>query len=70
MTWPDGTRYEGQFVKGKMEGRGVKTWPNGNSFDGMFKDNLQHGQGEHHHVQTNEYEKQEWREGKRWNFNK
>jgi len=43
MTWTDGSKYEGQFVNGKMEGKGIKTWPNGNTYDGMFKNNLQHG---------------------------
>ena len=57
MTWTDGTRYQGQFINGKMDGRGLKTWPNGNTFDGMFRNNLQHGSGEHHCIQTNEFKK-------------
>jgi hypothetical protein len=41
MTWPDdGIKYEGQFLKGKMDGRGIKSWPNGSTFDGMFKNNV------------------------------
>ena len=40
MTWPDGGIYEGEFVNGKMEGKGIRNWPNGNYYDGQFKNNL------------------------------
>ena len=40
MTWPDQTKYEGEFVNGKMTGHGIKTWPNGNKYEGMWKNGL------------------------------
>ena len=38
MTWPDGTKYTGEFVDGKFNGEGEKTLPNGTKFKGAFKD--------------------------------
>ena len=57
MVWSDGSKYAGQFVNGKMEGKGLKTWPNGNTYQGMFKNNQQHGDGEHFNIATNESKK-------------
>lgn len=59
--FPDGTKYEGQFVNGKMDGRGVMTYNNGDVYDGMFKNNLKHGEGEHFKVDTNNFEGREYR---------
>lgn len=28
--WSDGRKYEGEFYKGKMQGKGIFTWPNSN----------------------------------------
>lgn len=45
MTWPDQSRYEGEFKNGKMEGRGTKVWASGNKFVGNWKNDVQHGTG-------------------------
>ena len=46
-TWPNGNRYEGDFVDGKYHGRGVHTWPSGARHKGDFRDNERTGRGIH-----------------------
>lgn len=70
MTWPDGTKYEGQFTNGKQEGRGIKTWPNGNTYEGLWKNNLQHGNGQFYSAKHDTTTPEEWREGKKWTWAK
>ncbi|KAG9266579.1 ankyrin repeat and MYND domain-containing protein 1 [Astyanax mexicanus] len=43
--WPDGSRYEGQFVEDLKHGHGVYTWPNGQSYEGSFYKDFRHGSG-------------------------
>ena len=37
-TWKNGDRYEGQFKKGKLHGKGKLFYKNGNYFEGSYKD--------------------------------
>jgi len=37
FTWPDGRRYEGDYVDDKKEGQGVFFWPDGRKYDGGWK---------------------------------
>ena len=34
--WPDGKKYEGDFVADEFQGQGIKTWPNGKRYEGQF----------------------------------
>lgn len=34
MTWPDQSKYEGEFKNGKIEGKGTKTFSNGDRYIG------------------------------------
>jgi len=34
FTWPDGRRYEGDYVDDKKEGHGVFFWPDGRKYEG------------------------------------
>ena len=43
---PD-ARYEGDFVKGKFEGRGVMTYLSGNRHEGGYRDGKREGQGKY-----------------------
>jgi len=38
FTWPDGRKYDGNYVEDKKEGRGKFTWPDGKEYDGEWKD--------------------------------
>ncbi len=44
-TWPDGSRYEGQYVEGRKEGHGKFTWADGSHYIGHFSDGNIHGNG-------------------------
>uniref|UniRef100_A0A8C0YQS7 Ankyrin repeat and MYND domain containing 1 n=1 Tax=Cyprinus carpio carpio TaxID=630221 RepID=A0A8C0YQS7_CYPCA len=43
--WPDGCKYEGQFVNKLKHGTGVFTWPSGEFFKGSFFKDYRHGKG-------------------------
>ena len=44
-TWPDGRRYQGEFMEGEMHGFGEHTFPSGEKYTGQFSDNLREGEG-------------------------
>jgi hypothetical protein len=39
MTFPDGSKYTGQWKDGKMNGQGTMTHPDGKKHVGQFKNN-------------------------------
>lgn len=43
--WADGTRYIGELIRGKQEGKGQLIWPDGTQFIGTFRNGLRHGVG-------------------------
>ncbi|XP_032381753.1 ankyrin repeat and MYND domain-containing protein 1 isoform X2 [Etheostoma spectabile] len=43
--WPDGSRYEGEYVNGFKHGRGKYTWKNGEFYEGSFYKDYRHGDG-------------------------
>lgn len=49
FAYPDGSKYEGQFLKGKIEGWGTWYYPNGDKYVGSFKNNFAHGKGTVYH---------------------
>ncbi|CAL5214326.1 unnamed protein product [Lathyrus oleraceus] len=44
-TWSDGTIYEGDWIDGKMTGKGLITWTSGSKYEGEFSGGYLHGQG-------------------------
>ncbi len=45
-------KYEGQFTKGKPNGRGTYTWADGHYYVGEWKNGIKEGQGEMHYKTT------------------
>ncbi|KAF7660952.1 hypothetical protein LDENG_00272190 [Lucifuga dentata] len=43
--WPDGSKYEGEFVNGLKHGTGTYTWKNGEYYKGSFYKDYRHGDG-------------------------
>ena len=41
----DGTKYEGEMIKGAKDGRGVQIYENGARYDGGWKNDKNHGFG-------------------------
>ena len=44
-TWPDGARYEGDYMNGKKHGQGHFIWADKSVYVGHFYDNNIHGKG-------------------------
>ena len=63
ITWPDGDRYEGNWVRSKRTGRGVYTWADGGRYEGEFVNDDFHGQGIYLSAKGTRYEGA-WRDGK------
>ena len=63
LTWPDGSRYEGDFYNGHLQGEGTFTWPDGSSYKGEWLNDLPQGQGVFTWPDGSQYEG-EWEEGK------
>ena len=43
--WPDGRKYEGNYVDDKKEGQGTFYWPDGRKYEGAWENGKQHGVG-------------------------
>jgi hypothetical protein len=43
--WPNGDRYDGEFVHDMCHGVGVHTYADGKQYKGEWKDNKKHGYG-------------------------
>lgn len=44
--WPDGRRYEGEYLDDKKHGKGVFTFSDGKKYSGLWVNGKQHGEGE------------------------
>ncbi len=62
FAYPDGSKYEGQFMEERPDGWGTFHYPNGDKFTGTFQSGYRHGKGTFYH--TNETQTiGEWRGG-------
>ncbi|CAJ1443125.1 unnamed protein product [Effrenium voratum] len=43
MTWPDGSRYEGEYKNDFRHGQGTLTWPDGRKYKGQWANGKQDG---------------------------
>jgi hypothetical protein len=41
--WPDGRRYEGEYLEDKKAGFGTFYWPDGRKYMGQWQNGKQHG---------------------------
>jgi hypothetical protein len=64
FTWPDGRRYEGEYVDDKKQGRGMFQWSDGRKYIGGWYNGKQHGKGTYVSVNGNQRQG-EWHLGKR-----
>ena len=64
MIWPDQSRYEGEFVDGKMEGNGIRYYANGNTHEGEWFQDKAHGTGVFFKASDNSYKEGKWNMGK------
>jgi hypothetical protein len=55
---PDGGRYSGEMVDGKIQGKGVIRWDNGSFYKGEFQNGVAHGKGHHVYADGSVYEGQ------------
>ena len=35
--WPDGRKYDGEYIDDKKEGNGILFWPDGTKYEGSWK---------------------------------
>ena len=54
--YTDGGIYEGEWLDGKMHGRGLYTFPNGNKYDGEWQDDVKEGYGVLQYINGERYE--------------
>lgn len=45
IAFSNGSKYEGEWVQDKREGKGKFTWNNGDTYEGDFKDDRRTGTG-------------------------
>ncbi len=62
FAYPDGSKYEGNFVNGKFNGEGTFFFADGSRYTGAFKENYPHGYGTRTYV-NGKQETGQWREG-------
>ncbi len=60
--YPDGSKYEGQFNKGKIHGWGTFYYNNGDKYVGTFKENVANGKGTIFHADKTQTVG-EWKDG-------
>ena len=52
MYYPDGSKYEGQWVDDMRHGNGTYTYVNGDVYSGEWTGNNRHGQGVYTYAET------------------
>lgn len=56
----DGSRYEGEFENGEINGKGERHYADGTVYQGRFHAGEKHGYGEITYARTGEWYKGEW----------
>lgn len=63
FAYPDGSKYEGQFVNGKFEGEGTFYFANNDKYIGHFKENYPDGKGTRTYAANGVEETGDWEQG-------
>ena len=63
--YPDGNRYDGNWLNGKRSGQGIYYYANGDRLDGSWLHGKQTGQGIHHYASSGSRYESTWLDGKR-----
>lgn len=56
IDYPDGARYKGYILNGKLHGQGTFYFASGNTYEGEWKNNKQHGKGKFYWITGDSYE--------------
>ena len=62
FAYPDGSKYEGQFLDSRPDGWGTFTYPNSDRYVGSFKAGIKHGKGTFYYA-DNTTSTGDWRNG-------
>lgn len=63
FAYPDGSKFEGNFLNGKFDGDGTFYFANGDKYVGQFKENYPDGQGTRFVKESGAEEAGEWKQG-------
>ena len=63
FTWPNGTKYEGEYLNNLKHGQGVYSGDNGKSYSGEWLNGKQHGKGKQ--IVKGVEKEGEWEHGER-----
>ena len=44
-TWPDGSKYQGDYKDNKKHGNGIYTYTDGSKYECVYKEDKKHGKG-------------------------
>lgn len=56
FTWPDGGKYEGEWLDGKMHGKGTYVEADGSRYEGQWREGKMHGKGTQIFAKGDRYE--------------
>jgi hypothetical protein len=63
FAYPDGSKFEGNFVNGKFDGEGTFYFANGDKYVGQFKENYPDGKGTRFVKESGAEETGDWKQG-------
>ena len=65
FSWPDGRKYEGEYLNDLKHGQGKFEWPSGKMYDGSWADGKQDGPGIYRARENDKLREGVWEKGQR-----